>query len=701
MKYIIIIICAVLVFSGCSQKNTEEEPETPEITETTAETDIIETQEEGGIMQKSAQAGVLWPAERALPIFASPEETLRIIHTNSLTPDERMSISALQGIVNKTKPRILLTEDGDVLPDTWIKTFGLQTSRMDIYAMIEFYKDEIGGIVVYNTQKSAHHRNAASTIANIHGYIPVTGGIKNALERQGVEFLNIIDITDWEETTPMAVYGRIYEEYWQHCTKRLLLSADPNHDFDHCRDIAAAAGAAVVWLDCTRPAERELYQKFMRDMADNREKNNETAIVLGWFTTERSGVTAGSEFGISTIPADLYISGSVYGGVTGNPDPEDRTINIPPVPPKKDVENKIYVAVFFTDGDNIQYMQRFMRKLWDSPEETQARGKVAANWTVAPGLVDIGPGILNYYYGKASDYECFVAGPSGMGYLMPTNTLREPGAALGAFLTERKYMDEYTALTERYMRKAGLRALTIWDDASDELRDSYERICRYIYGATVQNFGDRNVTEGVAGGRLWFARHETHYEGVYNTVLSDLTRKIRALQNNGEGPHFLSYQVKTWEFHTPQLVRLNDDIKARFEETAEIEFVRADHFFALYNEANGLPFNLCMNEKTTLTTATEENGSIIFDFGDIYAVSRLAVPPAISGTELELSEDGTNWTAGMLLSGGADNAVIDVNLPQVINARYAKIITHAEDFGMFSGGIEIYGRQNAALATGG
>ena len=661
--------------------------------------------------------GISWPSTQALPIFSAPADVLDKLHTPTLAPDERVTISALQGIVNKSKPRILLTESGDIPPETWVNTFKLQTVDMEAYDMIVKYKDEVRGLVVYDVSKSEHYRNVASTIANLNGgYLPVTNTVKDNISTHGVEFQNIIDITDWTETTPLEIYGRLYDQYWQYCSKRLLLSARPANrgDLDHCRDVAAAVGAAVVWLDCTRDDEKALYQKFMKDMADNREKNNQTAIVLGWFTTERSGVVAGSEFGISTIPADVYISGSVYSGVTYNDCPNDRTINVPAVPPKNDIENKVYVTVFFTDGDNIQYVQRFMRRLWDRSEDD--RGKVPANWTIAPGLVDIGPGLLNYYYSIATDNECFVAGPSGMGYLMPINTNRERGIGLGNFVTERKYMDEFTKLTERYMRQSGLRSITIWDDLNDDFRQSFEQNCRYIYGATVQNFGAGDVSGGILNNRLWFSKLETHYEGRLNAVLTDMTDKIEAFENSesfGKEPLFLSYQVQTWEFHTPQLVSLHDSIKEIFENRVEIEFVRADHFFAYFNEANGMPFNLCMNQKTVATSSdaaskpeNAKNGSqailwtakgagnqwLQFDFGDIYTITRFAVINPSHKFKIELSIDGKMWEKAGEHKANKLNTVenyFDKDIGRSINARYARITFAGSDVSV--GDVEIYG----------
>jgi len=184
-------------------------------------------------------------------------------------------------------------------------------------------------------------------------------------------------------------------------------------------------------------------------------------------------------------------------------------------------------------------------------------------------------------------------------------------------------------------------------------------------------------------------RHETHYEGVYNTVLNDMTRKIKAWENsgnNGNTPYFLSYQVKTWEFQTPQLVKLHDEIKAKFDGSAEIEFVRADHFFALYNEAHGMAFNLCMNEKTVKSS---ENQAIIYDFGEAYAITRIDVTKPPHDFTLELSETGTDWVTAGEYKIIAGKGYIDADLDKPATARYAKIIFAGTDISV--GDVDIYG----------
>lgn len=648
-----------------------------------------------------------WPIDRAMPLFNPPADNLYAVNTSNLLPDERVTISTLQGYVNRVQPRILLVEPGDIPPFTWAETFGLSWTNYSTrgsdtnspYHVMLKFQDYIHGIVIYDISQNINFRNVASTIAHIYGFLPVTQTVWDQMQAVGVTVpdTQIIDIRDWEENTSLEMYERVYNEYWPRVTHRLLLSANPGHCFDHARDIIAAVGGAVVWLDTTNAEERELYQRFVRDMAHN----PYTALVLGWFTTERSGITAGSVYGVSTVPADYFISGTVFGGITGNADPHDRTIHYPAVPPRAQLENRPYIAVYMTDGDNIQYVQRFMRRLWDQADERQNRGQVPINWTMSPALVDIGPGILNWFYSQASDMEQFVAGPSGMGYLMPTNTIHEPGARVLDFLTEQPYIDRFVSLTERYMEMSGLRVITIWDNATPEVRDAFAEIGRFLYGMTVQNFRDGIVRPGTHGDRLHFARHITHYEGMTETIYRSMRDQLERW--DGNSPLFLSYQVKVWanedgtHTRTPQLVEIYNRLKVDFP---EMEWLRADHFFSMFNEANGFPFNLSMNESTQITYNTSEgrlaiNGtqatawegniddSLTLDFARGYRLVRYVVRSDVR-YEVEVSVDGEAW-----ITLGVHSGTVDIDIDPMDDIRFMRVTL--EEAGRIIE-VEAYGR---------
>ncbi|MCP5521366.1 MAG: discoidin domain-containing protein [Verrucomicrobiales bacterium] len=531
--------------------------------------------------------GIAWPRGQALPRFATPAPALDAIEVQALSRDEQITFSALQGQVNRERPRILLLDArSDEGRDTWPETatvgltVGHRYDHETRYDLVAKFAGEVAGLVVYDPDLSPHHRNLAGTVAGLRQALPVTTGVRGELEAHGIHLEVVEDLTELEGTSPLEVYRHLYETVWPLCEKRLIVSARPENrggDFHHTRDIAAACGAAVVWLDNRIPEERALMRRFLGDMTAGE------GVVLGWYSTERSGITTASEFGIGTLPADHFISGSVYSGT-------DPRILIPLVPRMPALTNQVYVAIFISDGDNIQYTQRALRRIWD--RASPSRGRVPLNWTIAPGLVDIAPGILNYYYTTATTNDCFVNGPSGMGYLMPFNTLEEPGAPVGNPLEDPRRMAGYARLTETYLQRAGLRGVTIWDQALPMHRAAYAEHCRTLYGATVQNFRDvPSVAGSVEAGHLWFDRLVVPYVGTYEHIRRSLTGQIE--QWDGCSPLFLAYQVSIWgEMKPDRIVGLQEELTRRFP--GQVTFVRADHYFNLHNQAEGLPFNLAL-----------------------------------------------------------------------------------------------------------
>lgn len=659
--------------------------------------------------------GLSWPRGQALPIFATPVRGLDVIGVRDLSKDEQITFSSLQGHVNRKQPRIyLLDHRADEGAETWPQTlnleFGTRYQSSNRFDLIAKYAGELAGVVVYDPAKSPHYRNLAGTAAAVNRALPVTREILDEMERRGIHLKVVEDLTKLTFTTPLEIYQHLHRTYWPKCGKRLIVSAKPHDekgggDYHHTRDIAAATGSAVVWLDTLDPEQRKMLGMFFADM-----KAGE-AIALGWYTTERSGVPTATEYGIGTMPADFFVSASVFSG-------GDHRINIPVVPKMPALNAKAYIAVIISDGDNIQYTQHAMRKNWD--RTARVRGKVPLTWTIAPGLVDIAPGILNYYYTTATPLDGFATGPSGMGYLMPFNTLTEPGAPIGDKLTDRSRMDGYTRLTETYLQRSGLRVVTIWDDASPMQRKSYESNCRQLYGATVQNFKDvPSVAGRVENRRIRFDRLEIPYTGSFEHIYGSVTRSLRRW--DGNSPLFLSYQVDVWGQMKPEkILELRDRLDREFP--GKVEFVRADHYFNLSNEANGLPFNLCMAPGTTVSSAdpaadaalatdgtpqilwsstAKENRWLGIEFDKSYRISRCVIRHAgASGLDaklnsrsyhLQASEDGKSWRTVFQRTGNSAN-VDDVEFPE-IPAKFVRltILDAGPDSTARIADVEVYG----------
>jgi len=665
-------------------------------------------------------SSISWPSGQALPTFATPAVPLDTILVQDLSADEKITFSALQGLINKTKPSIYLLDSGaDEGTYTWANTSLVGfTSRIlysnaTRYNLVAKYANQLAGVVLYDPTISIHYRNLASTVAGLSNAIPVTPAIYSALTSQGVILPVVVDLTSLVYTTPVDIYNYLYNTYWPGCNKRVIVSANPSDtgDLHHTRDIAAATGGAVVWLSTTTTTERNVLKKFLGDMTPGQ------GIVLGWYTTERSGIVTATAYGIGTIPADFYISGTVYGGT-------DHRIRVPIVPNKPTLSNRIYICLFISDGDNAQYMQRAMRKIWD--QNTSSRGIYPLNWTVSPGMVDLGPALLNYYYTTATTKDCFVAGPSGMGYIMPVNTLSETGAAVGNYLTDPVATDAYTRLTETYLQRAGIRVLTVWDNATSMNRASYERNVRNLYGATVQLFaGSSSVVASTENNRLRFDRLLTAYASTYASLRDTLSNQINAW--NGSAPLFLSAQVSIWgEMKPNRMVDLCNELSSVYP--GKLEFVRADHYFNLFNQANNLPFNLSMAAQTTVTgsagggnASLARDGtpytlwsssapgarSLTFNFGTSYNLSRYVIRHAgdtlLSQTlntrdyRFQVSADGQLWsTIDTCISNAAN--VTDVEFP-LVTAQYARILIDqpGADSVARIADVELYGRNPAVI----
>ena len=68
---------------------------------------------------------------------------------------------------------------------------------------------------------------------------------------------------------------------------------------------------------------------------------------------------------------------TVHGGMP-------RTIHVKPIPPKPPLQHKLYVAFILSDGDNLQYVEHLLRKLW----KDGGRGMVPMGWTLSPAMVE-------------------------------------------------------------------------------------------------------------------------------------------------------------------------------------------------------------------------------------------------------------------------------------------------------------------------
>ena len=626
------------------------------------------------------------------------------MNTAKLSEAERVMFCTLQGIVNRTRPRILLYNHNEEPQTTWPTAHSLRITPVapsSPYALVKMYKDEINGLVLYSNDRCNHYSNLAVTIAGLDRLLPVTAEIRAKLVANGMDFPVVEDLTPLTMTNALGVYTYLYNNYWNRCNHRLLISERPTIPYVH--DIGAACGSACVWLDPRIANERSLLDKMLKDMTPGRD------IVLGWFPEERSGVGEATKFGLSSVPADFFENTTVYTAV-------NKPIKIPPVPKRPKLENKIYAAVYISDGDNIQYCQHAMAKIF----EQSGRGKMAMNWTISPALADFSPMMLNYYYRKASANDCFVSGPSGLGYAMPYDA---HNTRYYASANSSKLITPYTQLTQRYLEKAGLRVITIWDDVSPIQRNAYAENCPYLYGLTINDWERQNgrLTAKVQSNWLPIIPQYPCYANGVDVITNFFNRDIKNFK--GAEPMFVTGQATVWDAGPDKLIALKEKLNAL--SPGNVNIVRADHWFSYYNEAHHLPFNITLLQDMEITSSpaktnvkfaadgspsegyiwisqtADGTGWVQLDFKESYQISRFVVrhaeaaglDPELNSRDftVETSLDGETWTtAGTYANNTSPVTEATIN---PIEARYVRVnVTNGGTDGYVRiGDIEVYG----------
>jgi len=504
------------------------------------------------------------------------------------TVGEQLLFTSLKGLVNRTQPRIFSYE-GDAFaegPYTWLQSLGLSwTEVTDRWSLLTKYRSEINGLIVYDPAQ-VHTINLATTLAKDRKALIVSPAFISRLTAAPYNLPVLLDLRG-QFTSKLQVYRTLFNTYWPAIDHRLVVGLSPEVHVLGAREYAVALGAAVIWLDPTVAGESELLNSFLSSMPAG-------ANVMGWWPEEGAGVTRASQYGIATVASDYATNLSVHSGMP-------RTINVKPIPAKPALQNKIYVAFIMSDGDNLQYVEHLMRKLWNNPD----RGSVPIGWTVSPAMADAMPGALNYYHQTATANDNLISGPSGYGYAYPNNF---PNQSL---------LDQYVAKTEEYNRKAGLRVITVWNTINGGINtnvgQSYATYAPSLLGLTAQN----------AGGPLT----------IYNQKLPSFALSCNYCWNeqnvkeniasaaagwNGAEPRFIIIQTQPWKDMKPSNFK-----NVANSLSSDYVVVRPDHIFQLIRERNGLPTDPGPVRRATVYKDCNYSGvSTILDAGD-YNLARL------------------------------------------------------------------------------
>ena len=485
---------------------------------------------------------------------------------------EMYLFASLKGIVNKKNPRIFSYE-GDAFaegPYTWLQSLGLSwTEHANKWDLITKYRSELSGLIVYDPEQ-IHTVNLATMLAKNKKALIASPALVSKLTAAPYNLPVLLDLRG-QFTSKLQVYQTIYNNYWPTLDHRILIGLNPDAHKASLREYATALGSAVIWLDPKVAGESELLNQFLLSMPGG-------ANYMGWWPEEGPGVERASTYGIATIASDYATNLTMHSGMP-------RTVNPKPIPPKPPLQNKIYVAFILSDGDNLQYVEHLMRKLWNNPD----RGSVPMGWTISPAMLDAMPGALNYYHNTATDNDNLISGPSGYGYAYPNS------------FPDKKLLKDFVKRTEDYNVRAGLRVITIWNTITGGINQNvgemFAQHAPTLLGLTAQNTGGGlTIYKQRLPGMALSCNYCTNEQ-----AMKDHIATASSGWNRSE-PRFIIIQAQPWTDVKPTNFK---NVAASLNEDYIV--VRPDHIFQLIREANGLPQPLASSTTTSVTISALEN----------------------------------------------------------------------------------------------
>ena len=441
------------------------------------------------------------------PKSRPPARTLFAFRTGDLTSfawDMRLTLSCLQGIVNRSQPRLYLIHDRyDELWLDWLRERGDvdKVIWLEVGEVFERFLPEVSKTFLTDPEVPASI-NVATMLAGIHDGLVATPNtapqfklpVGSDPESPG----GGLDLRKLGWKKDIDAYRWAFRQLDSGLSRQAVTILAPQEVA--LRDYLVEFRIPTLWISAPRDKEKNPKASSDEEMAFAREvmmKWPPNIPCLGWPNSgdkeagigETLGVDLASECAKFT-PCTAF---DAYSPTVGNLSVHSGTTaklrqSIPPVRLQRD---KVYFAFIRSDGDGWNFQRHYYRKLFDDPKH----GSVPIGWQLGSTAFDGQPDILDYYYKHARPGDCFVNALTGMGYI------HEASYAEGYPPEKReKIWEEYLRLSAVYRGRIDASVLSTYAEMSPERLASIAAMPGIAgvfsnYGRTDQTTLENLVTE--------------------------------------------------------------------------------------------------------------------------------------------------------------------------------------------------------------
>ncbi len=488
------------------------------------------------------------------PKMPPPAQHLLVARVGKLAPAEQRLLVTLQGLVNRTKPRIyLIWKQSDWF---WLRQLKKQHAisgwvviKNPLSLVQRFGKLVHGAVIpdpaIYDSP------DIACDIASLNDLVVATPQLAKKLHLPVK-----VDLRGRFKNDAAALrFLRVH--LLPRMNPYLFLCLNPNLLGRGAADQIIAARGLIFWV--TGRAEQKMPGADMygekRQIRKLLASTPLGGIVRGfwWDGTgsglgEGPGVALASRYGKLTVVSDYLRNFSVFSGV------QVPRLKQTFLPAPKLQRSKVYISLTISDGDNIDTWQTYFRHWFQSPYH----GRFAVGWGMGPTLIDLAPTIARWYYQHASPKDQFFADVSGVGYFYP--------AVWADRLQNKVQAQKYVySLTWQYMRRMDMRTFRSFLEYARSQRQARRVIAamgaalpqvKYLlpdYGYSGEK-GYKNITYQLPSGQIVFrAATNSSFGGKWS--VRDMVREIHAHVGHHR-PAFLNIFIFNWGSGMHRLYRL-------------------------------------------------------------------------------------------------------------------------------------------------
>jgi hypothetical protein len=363
------------------------------------------------------------------PKSPPPARTLYAFRSGDLTSfawDLRLTLSCLQGIVNRTRPQLYLIHDRyDELWLEWLRDRG-DVDRIDWLEVGEVFARFLPSVSqMFVTDPAVPASvNVATMLAAVRGGLVAT---PNTFEQFNLPLGSSPDASDvgldlrtlrWQKD--VDAYRWAFQQLGDGLSKQALAILAPQEVA--LRDYLVEFRIPILWISGPADEERnpkassEAEMKFAEEIMLQWPPN---IPCLGWPGSGDKQGGIGEELGVRLAsrcakftPCTAF---DAYSPTVGNLSVHSGTQATlrQRIPEIRLQPGKVYFAYVRSDGDGWNFQRHYYRKLFDDP----AHGTVPVGWQIGSTAFDGQPDLLDYYYKHARPGDCFVNALTGLGYI--------------------------------------------------------------------------------------------------------------------------------------------------------------------------------------------------------------------------------------------------------------------------------------------